>query len=220
MTDFSRERMEMVERQLVPRSITDPFVLKSMQQVPRHLFVPQSMVPYAYEDSPLQIGSGQTISQPYIVAKMAQEARLNSRSKVLEIGTGSGYGAAVLSMICREVFSIERIPKLAEEASLRLRGLGYNNVQIKQDDGTMGWPEEGPFDAIIVTAAGPRFPQALVDQLTIGGSLIVPVGDRLGQELMRLTKESDDSYREESLGPVRFVPLIGKQGWPIDTQER
>lgn len=203
----------MVEQQLVPRSIHDRHTLDSMLKVPRHLFVPPEVVPYSYEDSPLQIGSGQTISQPFIVAQMTQSALLTPDSIALEIGTGSGYAAAVLSGVCQEVYTVERIPELAEESRLRLHKLGYSNVQVKLDDGTLGWPEHGPYDAILVTAAAPSMPQALIDQLKIGGRLIIPVGDRMSQQLLRLTKKEDDSYQEENLGPVRFVPLIGEQGW-------
>lgn len=203
----------MVEQQLVPRAIHDQRTLESMLKVPRHLFVPPEIVPYSYEDSALQIGSGQTISQPYIVAQMTQSALLNPESTVLEIGTGSGYAAAVLSGVCQDVYTVERIPELAEESRLRLQKLGYSNVHVKLDDGTLGWPEHGPFDAILVTAAAPSMPQALVDQLKVGGRLIIPVGDRMSQQLLRLTKNKDDRYQEENLGPVRFVPLIGEQGW-------
>ena len=213
MTDFSKERKWMVEQQLVPRAILDPCTLESMFKVPRHFFVPPEMVPYAYEDSPLKIGNGQTISQPYIVAQMTQSALLDSDSKALEIGTGSGYGAAVLSGICKEVYTVERIPDLAEESRRRLESLGYENVSVKLDDGTLGWPEYASYDAILVTAASPSIPQALVDQLKVGGRLIIPVGDRMSQQLIRLTKQADDNDREENLGSVRFVPLIGEQGW-------
>lgn len=203
----------MVQQQLVPRAIHDRRTLESMLHVPRHLFVPPEIVPYAYEDSPLQIGSGQTISQPFIVAQMTQSALLDPESVVLEIGTGSGYAAAVLSGVCKEVYTVERIPELATESRKRLEGLGYSNVHVKLDDGTLGWPEHGPYDAILVTAAAPSVPQALIDQLKEGGRLVIPVGDRLSQQLLRLTRQQGGSNKEENLGPVRFVPLIGEQGW-------
>lgn len=203
----------MVQQQLVPRAIHDRSTLESMLHVPRHLFVPPEIVPYAYEDSPLRIGSGQTISQPFIVAQMTQSALLDPESVVLEIGTGSGYAAAVLSGVCKEVYTVERIPELAAESRKRLEGLGYSNVHVKLDDGTLGWPEHGPYDAILVTAAAPSVPQALIDQLKEGGRLVIPVGDRLSQQLLRLTRQEGGSIKQENLGPVRFVPLIGEQGW-------
>nr|WP_227738817.1 protein-L-isoaspartate(D-aspartate) O-methyltransferase [Waddlia chondrophila] len=210
------QRQKMVKRQLLPRAIHDSATLDSMSKVPRHLFVPSESVSYAYEDSPLQIGCGQTISQPYIVALMAQSALLNSNAVVLEIGTGSGYGAAVLSHLCSSVYTIERVPELAKESRLRLQTLGYENVYVKLDDGTLGWPEHAPYDAILVTASSPTFPQALIEQLKEGGRLIVPVGSRNAQNLIRLTKTGQEAFRKENLGSVRFVPLIGEQGWPLD----
>ncbi len=203
----------MVDQQLLTRAIRDQATLDSMSNVPRHLFIPSEMIPFAYEDSPLSIGQGQTISQPYIVALMTQSAKVGPQSTVLEIGTGSGYGAAVLSGICKEVYTIERIPELAEESRLRLANLGYANVHVKTEDGTLGWPENSPYDAILVTASAPAVPEALVEQLKEGGRLIVPVGDRYSQELVRLTKMGEKEYQQESLGSVRFVPLIGEQGW-------
>lgn len=213
MDNFSVQREMMVERQLLSRAITDHPTLESMSKVPRHLFVPSANASYAYQDSPLPIGYGQTISQPYIVALMTQSAKLSPGAKVLEIGTGSGYGAAVLSHVCKEVYTVERIPELAKESRARLQSLGYENVRVKLDDGTLGWPEHAPYDAILVTASAPKLVPSLMEQLKAGGRLVIPVGDKLSQQLIRLTKSNDGSYREENLGSVRFVPLIGEQGW-------
>ncbi len=203
----------MVDYQLKPRGIHDPLVLDSLARVPRHDFVPEALLPYAYEDGPLKIESGQTISQPYIVALMAQTAKIGPDSKVLEIGTGSGYGAAVLSLIARQVFTVERLPELCQTAKQRFIALGYDNIQVKEADGTLGWPEQGPFDAIIVTAAAPQAPPSLLKQLGPLGRLIIPLGTLFSQELVRIQKTSDVEFQREFLGPVRFVPLIGDEGW-------
>ncbi len=205
----------MVERQLIPRGIHDVSVLESMNKVPRHLFVPNSLSHYAYEDGPLKIGHGQTISQPYIVALMSQAAEIDSSCIVLEIGTGSGYGAAVLSLIAKDVYTIERVPELAEEARKRFSSLGYSNIHLKIANGTLGWPEEGPFDAILVTAGGPEIPKSLFKQLKPNGRLVIPVGDLSSQELMRVRKLGSGEVTVENLCPVRFVPLIGEEGWQV-----
>ena len=213
MTDFDAKRKKMVETQLIPRSITDAATLESMSKVPRHLFVPEEIIDYAYEDGPLKIGHGQTISQPYIVALMTQAAQLTPSSKVLEIGTGSGYAAAVLSRIVQEVYTIERIPELAEQAREKLASIGYDNVKVKLANGTLGWPEMGPFDAIIVTAGGPEVPKSLLNQLETDGRLVIPVGSHFSQELVRVRNLGSGEYVQEFLGAVRFVPLIGEEGW-------
>ena len=203
----------MVERQIAARGIDDAAVLEAMRSVPRELFVPDDEVPYAHEDSPLPIGEGQTISQPFIVAAMTAAAELGSSSRVLEVGTGSGYGAAVAGLIAGEVWTIERIGVLAERAREVLRELGYDNVHVVHGDGTLGVPDQAPFDAIVVTAGGPSVPAALLDQLADGGRIVMPVesGDG-GQDLLRLRRRGDDVVTE-NLGAVRFVPLIGEQGW-------
>lgn len=206
-------RRKMIESQLVTRGITDRYTLESMMSVPRHCFVPTSMQAYAYDDSPLVIGKGQTISQPYIVALMTQAAECDPNSVVLDIGTGSGYAAAVFAHFCHEVYSIERIPQLAEEAEQRFKSLDIHNVHVKVGDGTLGWEEHAPYDAIVVTAGAPVLPQSMVGQLKEGGRLIIPVGDSTFQKLMRYRKQSDGTLTEEILEYVRFVPLIGEEGW-------
>ncbi len=199
-------RAVMVREQMAARGIRDPRVLKAMRSVPRHLFVPPSMVPYAYQDTPLPIGHGQTISQPYIVAFMTEALKLRPGDRVLEIGTGSGYQAAVLAHLCRRVYSIEIVEPLGRQAAERLRRLGYSNVRVRIGDGYAGWPEEAPFDAIIVTAAPPEIPQKLVEQLGVGGTLVVPVGTGV-QSLIRLRK-TPQGVKRENLLPVRFVPMV------------
>jgi len=203
----------MVKTQLMPRGITDPATLESMSKVPRHLFVPEKLQDYAYDDGPLKIGYDQTISQPYIVAIMTQAAEVGPSSTVLEIGTGSGYAAAVLSKMAKEVYTVERIPELATQAEKCLYELGYDNVHVKIANGTLGWPEKGPFDAIIVTAGGPEIPESLLQQLNPNGRLIIPIGDLFGQDLVKIRKPLKGKYTTQSLGPVRFVPLIGEEGW-------
>ncbi len=208
----------MVERHIEARGVDDPAVLAAMRAVPRERFCPDDVAAYAYEDRPLPIGDGQTISQPYIVAVMAAAARLGPGSRVLEIGTGSGYGAAVLSMASAEVWSIERIRSLADRARQCLADLGYDRVHVVHGDGTLGLPDEAPFDAIVVTAGGPSVPDALVEQLAEGGSLVIPVGpETRDQRLVRLLRNGDEII-EEDLGPVRFVPLVGDQGWTVSRE--
>lgn len=209
--EFENERKNMVERQLIPRGIHDPGVLKAMMEVPRHLFVPPLLSHYAYADGPLAIGEGQTISQPYIVALMIQEAQINPNSIVLEIGTGSGYAAAVLSKMCKEVYTIERLTNLALKAQEKLKA--YPNVHVITGDGTLGFPEKKPFDAIITTAGGPIIPKSLMHQLKIGGNLIIPIGDSFSQELLRVKALPNENFATEILEYVRFVPLIGEEGW-------
>lgn len=207
------EREWMVQTQLLGRDITDEAVLNSMLIVPRHKFVREDKQEYAYYDNALEIEAEQTISQPYIVALMAQALKLKSCDTVLEIGTGSGYSAAVLARIAKNVYTIERHMELADLAKARFNMQGYNNIEVQVGDGTLGWPEKAPFDTIIVTAGGQMIPDSLIDQLAIGGRLVIPVGDKNEQELMRVTKIEKCSLIKENLGQVRFVPLIGAKGW-------
>lgn len=207
-THQTERRLRMVETQIRARGIKAPHVLAAMEKVPRHRFVRPSDIDYAYADSPVSIGLGQTISQPYIVAFMTEALEVEPTDKLLEIGTGSGYQAAVLGELAREVYTIEIIPELAARSSKLLKELGYSNVHVRAGDGYAGWPEHSPFDAVIVTAAPDHVPQPLVDQLKIGGRLVVPVG-RGDQDLLILTRTTD-GMREEGRLPVRFVPLTRK----------
>jgi protein-L-isoaspartate(D-aspartate) O-methyltransferase len=217
MLDFEHARHRMVEAQIARRGVRDERVLDALRRVPREHFVEKGFEEFAYEDSPLPIGSGQTISQPFVVALMAEAAEIEATDRILEIGTGSGYAAAVLCELAAEVFTIERHGALAELAEKRLHAAGYGNVAVKTGDGTKGWPEMAPFDAIIVAAGGPAIPVALQEQLEIGGRMIIPVGrDRLSQRLIRLTRVAANKFEEEDLGGVTFVPLIGEQGWRDD----
>jgi protein-L-isoaspartate(D-aspartate) O-methyltransferase len=212
---FEAERRRMVEEQLAGRGIRDPLVLAAMGKVPREKFVPAGQAAFAYEDGPLPIGEGQTISQPYVVAVMTEALRLARTDRVLEIGTGSGYAAAVLAEIAAEVYTVERIAALADRARGHLAALGYANVHVFTGDGTLGWPEHAPYDAIVATAGGPRMPPALLEQLAIGGRLVIPIGPfPYEQCLIRVVRAAADDYRHEELDPVAFVPLIGAQGWP------
>jgi len=206
---FDRERRIMVETDLRGRDITNANVLKVMGRIPRHRFVPEELAHQAYADHPLPIGYGQTISQPYIVALMTQLAQPNAKSRALDIGTGSGYQAAVLAEICDEVYSIEIIKPLAEEARKRLAELGYKNITVRSGDGYRGWPEKAPFDVIIVAAAPDHVPKPLVDQLAPGGRLVLPVGDYF-QQLVLIEKQKDGSLRRKSEIPVMFVPMTGE----------
>jgi protein-L-isoaspartate(D-aspartate) O-methyltransferase len=210
---YAVERQQMVQEQMEARDIQDPLVLRAMEKTPRHLFVPPEHRRMAYSDGPLPIGHDQTISQPYIVALMTQLLELKGGERVLEIGTGSGYQAAVLAHIAREVHSVERFPDLAERAERFLRALGYHNVHVHSGDGTLGWPPFAPYQAIIVTAAAPHAPQPLLDQLGEGGQLVVPVGGRGQQRLERWTRQGEE-FEVEHLAPVAFVPLLGRYGWP------
>lgn len=206
----ARERM--VLTQLVPRGIRDPKVLYAMRKVPRHLFVEEALQNQAYGDFPLPIGEQQTISQPYIVAFMTEALELTGQEKVLEIGTGCGYQAAILAELAPEVCSVERLHSLATRARRILESLRYFNVKIKVGDGTLGWPEEAPFQAIIVTAAAPAIPRPLLDQLALGGRLVIPVGDRHSQTLMVVHK-TVEGLKQDYRGGCRFVKLIGSYGW-------
>ncbi len=202
----------MVDTQLVGRGIADPRVLEAMRKVPRHLFVDEALQNQAYGDHPLPIGEKQTISQPYIVALMTEALKLRGHEKVLEIGTGSGYQTAVLAELAERVFSVERIASLSVRARDLLESLGYRNTVLRIGDGTLGWPEEQPFDAIVVTAGAPKIPQPLADQLAMGGRLVGPAGDQASQELV-LLERAPEGIRKSDLGAVRFVALIGKWGW-------
>ena len=207
---FARGRAEMVRAQLAARDITNDRVLEAMRRVPRHRFVSAEHAPEAYGDTPLPIGHGQTISQPYIVALMTQLADPRPRDRVLDIGTGSGYQAAVLAEIGADVASIEIVPELAAEAKARLAKLNYKNVTVRAGDGYRGWPERAPFHAIILAAAAPEIPKPLIEQLAPGGRLVLPVGGAYSQELLVVTKQLDGSLRRETVVPVRFVPMTGE----------
>jgi protein-L-isoaspartate(D-aspartate) O-methyltransferase len=209
MTNYEKERNRMVDEQIALRDVRDPRVLAAMRKVPRHLFVPPETREAAYQDSPLPIGLDQTISQPYIVALMTQLAKAAPGKKVLDVGTGSGYQAAVLAETCEHVYSIEILCQLATEADLRLKQLGYKNVTVKCGDGYAGWPEAAPFDLIIVAAAPRDVPAPLIDQLAPGGRLVIPVGS-VHQELLVVEKAQDGSVRRFSAGGVRFVPMTGQ----------
>ncbi len=210
--EYRIPRERMVKTQLIPRGIRDKDVLKVMGRIPRHLFVDKDSRHEAYNDHPLPIGYNQTISQPYMVALMTQELELTGTEKTLEIGTGSGYQTAILAELSREVYTIERVVPLLEKAKSLLQSLGYENIFFKAFDGTLGWEEHAPFDAIIVTAGAPKIPQPLMDQLADGGRLVIPVGDRLTQELIRVTRQGDE-FKRKNLGGCRFVDLIGVHGW-------
>jgi protein-L-isoaspartate(D-aspartate) O-methyltransferase len=210
--DLNKARERMVKDQLVPRGINDPRVLAAMGKVPRHLFVEEPLWGEAYNDYPMPIGEKQTISQPYIVALMTQALELQKQEKVLEIGTGSGYQTAILAELSYKVYSIERIRSLFQRARRILDQLKYFNVVIKVADGTQGWPEEAPFEAIIITAASPVIPAPLVEQLAPNGRMVIPVGDRYTQSLKKIIK-TENGYDEEELCGVRFVSLIGEYGW-------
>jgi protein-L-isoaspartate(D-aspartate) O-methyltransferase len=212
--NYDRLRDEMVARQIAGRGVRSIAVLAAMRTVRREDYLPAHLGEFAYDDRPLPIGKEQTISQPYIVAFMVQALGLHGRERVLEIGTGSGYAAAVMAEIAGEVYTIERHEQLARQAAERLARNGYAHVHVRHGDGTLGWPEAAPFDAIIVAAGAPVVPPALKSQLAIGGRLVIPVGEIPGlQNLRRVTRRSENEYEEEALVDVRFVPLIGAQGW-------
>jgi protein-L-isoaspartate(D-aspartate) O-methyltransferase len=214
MADFADLRERMVRRQIEARGIDDPSILAAFRDVPREAFVDESQERHAYDDCPLPIEAGQTISQPYIVALMIEAAEIGSADKVLEVGAGSGYAAAVMSRIAREVIGVERQHALVEVAQERLRRLGYGNVRIVEGDGTRGCPDEAPFDAILAAASGSHVPQPLVEQLAPGGRLVMPIGEPgWAQQLVKVTKRPDGTTAHENLGGVRFVPLIGEEGW-------
>lgn len=204
----------MVREQIEGRGIRDPRVLDAMRRVERRRFVPEHLQYSAYDDMPLPLSHGQSISQPYIVALMTELLELKGDEKALDVGTGSGYQAAILSLLAREVHSIERIPELAASAAQRLEELGYANVRVHTGDGTLGLPEAAPFDAIVVAASSNAVPRPLVEQLAPGGRLVLPVGPSGCQTLLRILKRADGTVTEESYGPVVFVPLVGEHGWP------
>jgi len=209
---YERRRMEMVRDQIEARGISDPALLAALRKVPRHLFVSEALRDQAYGDFPLPIGEGQTISQPFIVAEMTQALNIGASDRVLEIGTGSGYQAAILAEIAYRVYTVERIRPLLVKARKIFDTLRYHNIVIRYADGTLGWPDESPFDAIIVTAGSPAIPQALVQQLAVGGRMVVPVGGHHAQELVVITRE-EKGVRQARLGGCRFVKLVGEQGW-------
>jgi len=207
-------RNRMVTNQIEARGVTDELVLDAMRRVPRELFLPGDLRDAAYDDSPLPIAGGQTISQPFIVGYMIDALNLQGGETVLEIGTGSGYAAAVLAQIVKEVFTVERIGELARDAEETLRSLHCHNVHVRHGDGTLGWPEQAPFDAVIVAAGGPRVPETLKSQLKVGGRMVIPIGPLAStQELVRVTRISERDYESETISDVRFVPLIGVEGW-------
>jgi len=211
--DPRRMRERMVDEQIVARGITDPRLLSVMRELPRHLFVEEAMAKKAYMDNPLPIGEGQTISQPYIVALMTELLKVEQGMKVLEIGTGSGYQAAVLAKLGADVHTVERIPKLCEAARDRLRAMGLFNVHVKLDDGTLGWPSIAPFDRIMVTAGGPEVPQPLVDQLAEGGRLVMPVGPARRVQCLVLIEKKGGRIERRDVCNVQFVDLVGAHGW-------
>lgn len=210
--DFNELREIMVKTQLIPRGIKDKRVLGAMKSVPRHLFVDKSMQHRAYDDMALSIGEGQTISQPYMVAIMSELLELKGDEKVLEVGTGSGYQAAILAEIAKEIFTIERVESLSKQAKEKFKSLGYKNIHVKVGDGTSGWQEEAPFNRIIITAGTPKIPEPLINQLSDEGIIIAPVGDRFSQQLIKL-KKSQRQFSESYHTPCVFVPLIGEYGW-------
>lgn len=212
--DFVEERKQMVKKQLIRRGIEDKKVLDAFREVPRNKFVPEHVKEYSYRDGPLPIGKDQTISQPYIVAEMVEALELEKNDIVLEIGTGSGYEAAILSKIAKEVYSVERIQSLADKAKNLLDELVYKNINIRVGDGTLGWLDgDKEFDGIIVSAGAPAIPESYKKQLKTNGYLVIPVGSRALQNLYKVRKNSENNLSKTSLGHVRFVPLIGEQGW-------
>ena len=218
---FAERRHRMVDTQLIGRGIRDQAVLTAMRTVPREAFVPAELRAWAYEDMPLPIGDRQTISQPYIVAWMTAALQLAPDDRVLEIGTGSGYAAAVLSCLAQTVYTVERLERWVRHAGQCLQRLGYRNVYLHHADGTLGWPKYAPYQGIVVTAGGPTIPVALQDQLAPGGRLVIPVGaHQRRQQLLRATRAGASTWRQETLGAVRFVPLIGAQGWPVRPSSR
>lgn len=217
MSDYASARNRMVDAHIARRGIRDRAVLDAMRTVPREVFVDHGMEAFAYDDSPLPIGGHQTISQPYIVALMIEAAELKPGDRVLEVGAGSGYAAAVMSRIAQRVVAIERLAPLASEAQRRFDTLGYDNIELHVGDGSRGWPDAAPFDAILVAASAPEPPPALRRQLTVGGRLVLPVGTGgFGQRLRKIVRTGDDAYAQQDLGGVSFVPLIGEQGWDGD----
>ncbi len=218
MDRYAKQRKKMVDSQIRSRGVRDERVLRAMEKIPRHLFIDEGLIDQAYNDNPLPIGEKQTISQPYIVALMTEALELKGREKVLELGTGSGYEAAILAELADRVFTVERLASLAQKARKLLESLNYYNVVIRVGDGTYGWREESPFDAIAVSAGSPSIPRMLVEQLAIGGRLVIPVGSRHSQSLIKLTRLSEnlDDVKREDLGGCRFVNLIGEHGWKVE----
>lgn len=210
--DFQELREIMVESQLIPRGIKDKRVIDAMKRVPRHLFVSESMQYRAYDDMALSIGEGQTISQPYMVAAMTELLELTGDERVLEIGTGSGYQAAILAELTKEVYTVERVSVLSAQAEARFHSLGYTNIHVKVGDGTSGWLEEAPFNRILITAGTPKIPDPLREQLSDEGIMIAPVGDRFSQQIIKVNK-SKNRFTESFHTPCVFVPLIGEHGW-------
>jgi protein-L-isoaspartate(D-aspartate) O-methyltransferase len=215
LIDFSIPRERMVADQLVRRGIRDPRVLAALGKVPRHRFVDEALTSRAYGDYPLPIGERQTISQPYMVALMTEALELTGQERVLEVGTGSGYQTSILAELCSKVYSIERIKSLADRAIRRLDGLGYYNVLVRVGDGSLGWPDEAPFDAVLVAAAAPKVPETLLAQLALGGRLVMPVGDAYSQVLRKAVRR-ETGIEWLDLGGCVFVKLIGEQAWAID----
>lgn len=212
--DLRTQRSDMVRDQLQRRGVKDPAVLAAMEQVPREAFVPERLQEMSYQDSPLPIGEGQTISQPFIVARMIERLELTPEDNVLEIGTGSGYGAAILGRIADTVYTVERRASLAEAAREKLEKLGYDNIHVVVGDGSLGWPENAPYDAIVGTAGSPKVPEPLKEQLSVGGRLVLPVGTIPEQQvLIRLRKNGKDRFEQKEMEAVRFVPLVGEAGW-------
>jgi len=219
MTGFAAQREHMVERQIAARGIRNPHLLKAMREVPREAFVPAALAGQAYQDMPLPIEAGQTISQPYIVAMMIEAAGIRPGGSALEIGAGSGYAAAVMSRIADRVIAIERHGELAALAEARMRQLDYDNVRIVLGDGSAGLPDEAPFDAILAAASGSHVPEILKRQLAIGGTLVMPIGEPGAvQSLVAVTRTAEEAYQTTDLGPVRFVPLIGEEGWSEEVE--
>jgi len=210
---YQELRRRMVEKQIRARGIHDPKVLNAFMKVQRHVFMEEALRDRAYEDYPMPIGEGQTISQPYTVAFMTEALELKGTEKVLEIGSGSGYQTAILLEIVKQVFCIERIASLARKAQKTLESLGYSGFLLRVGDGTKGWPEYAPFDAILVAAASPRVPRSLKDQLAVGGRIVIPVGDRYVQSMMQVTRVDENTFKEKDFGSFRFVGLIGAEGW-------
>lgn len=212
--DRAADRWRMVEQQIKARGVGDDRLLEAMADVPREAFVSPVQAPFAYDDSPLPIDAGQTISQPYVVALMIEALDLQPTDRALDVGTGSGYAAAVMAGLCERVYGVERHAGLVDSARAVLSDLGYDNVELRHGDGTLGWADEAPFDAILVSAGGPSVPAALREQLEVGGRMVIPVGGpgRV-QHLVRVTRQTADTWSEDDLGEVAFVPLVGEQGW-------
>lgn len=210
--DYRLAREKMMKNQIISRGITDPGVLEAMGKIQRHLFVEEALIGEAYNDHPLPVGYKQTISQPYIVALMTEALEMTGKEKTLEIGTGSGYQTAILAELSKTVYTIERIERLLEKSKMLLESLGYTNIFFKAFDGTLGWDEFAPYDAIIVTAGAPKIPQPLMDQMAEGGKLVIPIGNRYGQDLIKVTR-TKNAFKEKNLGGCRFVDLIGAHGW-------